>query len=287
MAFRRKKASEGPTVTFDVKARYKYLTGFRKRKKERQRVGHAQVAEKERQDKINVKWEHREEVKKRWKELQWAERRVDKLFGANGLLGVEDPGAENDGKSRRRKRQKAALLHSAAEERAAEASAAAPKSGGPVKALEGAPVTIAYDAEDDDPFGGCEVITTVGAVAGPSAASAASADAADADGAGGDGDPAGRQWLATRGERGSLALARKGAEERGLAVPLSGPEEEARRRRRTESLRKEEARRQVAASKKLTKSMLEKKKMKQKKGKKDKKVKKGAKVGAKARRRRK
>merc|ERR1719437_199732 len=108
MRSKRKAAQEsGPTVTFDLKKRHEYLTGFRKRKKERKRKGQRDLLEQERKEKIDLKWEHREEVKRQYKEIQWAERRVEKLLGIGN--GDEDTGGKEKGLARLLKKRRAAL----------------------------------------------------------------------------------------------------------------------------------------------------------------------------------
>lgn len=254
---RRDPGESGPTITFDPVARHKFLTGFRKRKLDRKKKGHAQVAELERQDRINLKWEMREEVKKQWKEVQWAERRVEKLFGPDGRPRslADKPGGDED-KPKKKRRRKADALEDAGNGEVLAAIADAASSG---------PVTVAFEAEDDDPFGGCEV-TTVAALGDDAEGGPAAFD--------------GPHTLAVpeRNRGTELAIAGRA---------LTPAELEARIRRRTEALRKEEAKRQVAMSKRITKQMAEKKKMKKKKGNSKKKGGKNAKTGARARRRRK
>lgn len=257
-------------MSFDVAARFKWLTGFRKRKKERQRRGHAEVLEKERMDRINVMKEIREEAKKRWRELQWNEKRLDKLFDDNGKLMLD----EGEGGSRRKKRRRAALVERAKAAEAAEAEAAEAKALKERVEDAAAPVTVGFDGEEGDPFGDVEVTTTLGCVGGP----------------GGAADPAARRWLALLGQQSSYAGSRPEEEpERGLAIPSRELEEEARRWRRAEALRKEEQVRQAAMGRKITKNIMLKKKMRPKKAKKSSKKSgaRGGKTGARARRKRK
>mmetsp|Transcript_110584 Transcript_110584/g.276975 ORF Transcript_110584/g.276975 Transcript_110584/m.276975 type:complete len:269 (+) Transcript_110584:112-918(+) len=262
---RKKDGNNGPAITFDAKARHAFITGFRKRKQERRKKGAAQVAELERQDRINVKWEHREDVKRTWKEVQWAERRVDKLFGPDGPLRLknksEDEDADEKPKKGKKRRKVAALEN------------------GEVEAITDGRETVAFDAEDDDPFGGCEVTTTVGC-GGLALTVHDAATAAGAYGGAGAGQSSEGPLM--------LALREKRNAGRDLAHPGMTPAEHAARiQRRTENLRKQEAIRLTALAKREKKQMAEKKKMKKKKSKKDKKGDKNRKTTAKARRRRK
>ena len=80
------------------------------------------------EDRIEAKKDYRQDVKKKWKDLQRAERRVDALLGPE-----EQVQWLGDLKSSQ-------------------------------QIADELPVTVAFAVEDDDPFGGCEVTTTVGGV---------------------------------------------------------------------------------------------------------------------------
>lgn len=276
MRSKRKETAGGPTITFDTKARKAYLTGFRKRKKERRKQGMRQIMETERQEKITLKWEHREDVKCQWKEVQWAEKKVEKL------LGIKDAAAQSEkGLPRLKNRRKAALQDddaggNAIADGSVEGEAPRPR-----------PLTVNFEVEDDDdeddPFGGCEVTTTVGAVGSGAAGS-------DATG----GEPTGTLALSRSGGAGSksgnpsLALALNELRERCVALKAVCENDEERKARRAESLRKEELKRQHSLSKKVVKRMEEeKKKKKKKKGTSQKRKDKKKKTGAHARRKRK
>ncbi|CAK8992501.1 Uncharacterized protein SCF082_LOCUS3132 [Durusdinium trenchii] len=129
------------------------------------------------------------------------------------------------------------------------------------------PVTVAFEAEEDDPFGNCEVTTTVGGVS---------------DGAGG------HLPLALIGKSGNVLSLLGG--EAGRLRDLTGMKEEdpdEKARRRQESATKEENRRRDALDKTVTKKLTSKNKGPVKKSKRAKgtKGKKGP-VGRKERRKR-
>jgi len=252
---RKRKETDGrPSIIFDVKKRQQHLTGFRKRKKERRKVAQTEILEAARKEKIDLKWEHREEVKRQWKEVQWAERKVEKLFGLE-----DDP----------KKRRKVALED--------QHGGAIMDQNGQARHCEAdrdGPVTVNFDLEDgdDDPFGGCEVTTTIGAV---------SSDALTTTKGGADGNSESTVAM--------FGISRRAALEQRLAMLRKlqyGYETDAQRNaRRIESLRVQENIRLKALAKRTTKTLEENKKMKKKK--KVKRKEKGAKSGAKERRRRK
>lgn len=252
MGPRRRAENAGPTITFDVLARHRYITGFRKRRQERRKKGWAEVMDAERQDRISVKWERREDIKRQWKEVQWAERRVDRLMGAK-QEALTDAAEGGEGK-RKRRREVPALLPAPSEATNGEQAA----------------ITVAFDLEDDDPFGGCEVTTTVGGVAGDGA-----------DGGAASGSATGPLWPMLPTERIAGILART------AKVRDPGEDDETRRKRRAEALRKEEEIRQRATARKVAKQMALKKMSGKKKKKTTGKKGKGKRPGAKARRRRK
>lgn len=206
------------------------MTGFKRRKQERRKWAVREILEKERQDRIEAKKDYRQDVKKRWKDLQRAEKRVEALLGpAEEVQWLGDLKTE--------------------------------------KLQDEVPVTVAFTAEDDDPFGDCEVTTTVGGVS---------------DGAGG------HLPLALIGKSGNVLSLLGG--EAGRLRDLTGIEEEdpeERVKRRQASARKEEDRRQVALDKAVTKTLTVKNKGPAKKSKRAKgsKGKKGP-VGRKERRKR-
>jgi len=117
--------NDGPTIKFDSTARRKYLTGFQKRKTERRKKAVKEAIEKENWDKIQLRKEHREEVKKNWRELQRSEALTLKALGdIEDKKMLQDAPVEDD------------------------------------REVGEAPVTVAFAEEDDDPFGDCEVTTT-------------------------------------------------------------------------------------------------------------------------------
>lgn len=117
-------------LKFDPLARRKYLTGFRKRKQARQWQGMQDVLERERQDKIELRKDHREGIKQRWKDLQRAEALTNRSFAVRGIM--DDP---------KKSKKQMALQDEESDS-------------------EKAPVTVAFEKEEDDPFGDCEVTTT-------------------------------------------------------------------------------------------------------------------------------
>ena len=223
--------TDGHILTFDPASRHAFVTGFTRRKKERRKWAVREILEKERQDRIEAKKDYRNDVKRKWKDLQRAEKRVEALLGpADEVQWLGDLKTEK--------------LRD-----------------------EEVPVTVAFTAEDDDPFGDCEVTTTIGGVS---------------DGAGG------HLPLALIGKSGNVLSLLGG--EAGRLRDLTGVQEEdpeEKVKRRQASARKEEDRRQVALDKAVTKTLTEKNKGPSKKSKRAKgsKGKKGP-VGKKERRKR-
>jgi len=148
-AMRRRKKREEKVITFDPKARYEYITGFRKRKQERRKKAVMEALERERKERIEIRKEIRDEVKQRWKEVQWAERRVEKLF-APGTKALEDM-------KRRRLALKAENLAEDSDNDS-EHSYLPIADGDVQQALH---IVSFEEEEDDDPFGGCEVTTAL------------------------------------------------------------------------------------------------------------------------------
>ncbi|CAJ1350152.1 unnamed protein product [Effrenium voratum] len=225
---KRRKVSDEQILTFDPASRHAFVTGFRKRKQERRKWAVREILEKERQDKMEAKKDYRQDVKKKWKDLQRAEKRVD------ALLGPEEVGWLGDLKVD--------------------------------KLQDEEPVTVAFQAEEDDPFGDCEVTTTFGGVS---------------DGAGG------HLPLALIGKSGN-ALSMLGGEA-GRLRDLTGLEEDPQAKvdRRRGSAQREEHRRQVALDKNVTKKLTTKNPGPKKKNKREKGSKGGKRpVGRKERRKR-
>eukprot|EP00933_Yihiella_yeosuensis_P009011 TRINITY_DN114771_c0_g1_i1.p2 TRINITY_DN114771_c0_g1~~TRINITY_DN114771_c0_g1_i1.p2 ORF type:complete len:281 (+),score=89.11 TRINITY_DN114771_c0_g1_i1:60-902(+) len=203
MGWKRRKEKEDRVISFDAVSRHSYLSGFRKRKGERRKLAVREIIEKERQDKIEAKKDFRDDVKKRWKDLQRAEKRVDAVLGLGDaereeilIIGGDRRDAIADGK---------------------------------------APVTIAFEKEDDDPFGDCEVTTTIGGISTASG---------------------GHLPLSVIDKQtGTLALLRNGA---GLLRDLTGmPEEDPKektKRRIAASIRQEELR-QIALDRNVKKKI--------------------------------
>ncbi|CAK0858697.1 unnamed protein product [Prorocentrum cordatum] len=141
---RKKPAGEDPGLVFDVAARQEFLLGFRKRKTARRKKAILEGIEAKRQDQIDVKRDLRNHIKDSWKQVQWADRHALKVieagsFGsrAKALMDREDgAGASGDG------------------------SSSEDDGSGEPGALEDRPraaSTVAFEREEDDPFGGCEV----------------------------------------------------------------------------------------------------------------------------------
>ncbi|CAE7668666.1 unnamed protein product [Symbiodinium pilosum] len=196
---RRAKRENDQVLTFDPASRQSFLAGFRKRKQDRRKWAVREILEKERQDRIEAKKDHRQDVKQRWKDVQRAEKRVEALLGPQ-----EEVGWLGDLRTEKLKDEEV-------------------------------PVTVAFEAEEDDPFGGCEVTTAIAGVS---------------DGAGG------HLPLALVGKSGT-ALSLLGGEA-GLLRDLTGiPQEDpqARTKRRVLSNAKEESRRQAVLDKTVTKKL--------------------------------
>eukprot|EP00434_Breviolum_minutum_P034544 symbB.v1.2.030580.t1/scaffold3464.1/size56234/3 len=322
--------TDGHILTFDPASRHAFVTGFTRRKKERRKWAVREILEKERQDRIEAKKDYRNDVKRKWKDLQRAEKRVEALLGPadevqwlgdlkteklrdeevpvtvaftaeDCLLGCEFVGdlvglwlraksglvpqlpfAIYDDDLEKSMVARLKLQKRCEEE--VEGPAASREEGrsitGPSRrgAMIGTsfqkfatdflqvPVTVAFTAEDDDPFGDCEVTTTIGGVS---------------DGAGG------HLPLALIGKSGNVLSLLGG--EAGRLRDLTGVQDRTMNvgRLRQASARKEEDRRQVALDKAVTKTLTEKNKGPSKKSKRAKgsKGKKGP-VGKKERRKR-
>lgn len=69
-----------PEIVFDEASRNDFLTGFKRRKDARRRQAARDALEWERYDRMQVKKEHREMVKRQWKEVAYAERKVEALM---------------------------------------------------------------------------------------------------------------------------------------------------------------------------------------------------------------
>lgn len=135
----RRSGKEVNAIIFDAKARNSWLTGFRKRKNERREKAMLESEERLRQDKIELRKERREDIKRKWKEVEWADKRVAKFL----IPALKD------------RHKLSALTNgpmSFPDEEDADPS-----------------TTVLFGVEDgeddDDPFGGCEVTTTIGDVA--------------------------------------------------------------------------------------------------------------------------
>merc|ERR1712083_989557 len=152
------------------------------------------IVEKERQDRIELRKDRREDIKRKWKEVEWADKRVERFL----IPAIKD-------------RHKLTALTDG--------------SGDSGSDGEGADhfTTVAFDVEDDDPFGGCEVTTTVGDVS-----------------SGGN-----------IGESTALALAVEDASSRSALAKLEDPD--ARRQRRLIAWRTEEKIHKAAVTRKLNK----------------------------------
>jgi len=210
---RAKKAEK--TIRFDEKSRFVYLTGFRKRKQERRKKAVAEALEKERADNIQVKKEYREEVRKNWRDMQRANaltlhdmQRANKALGGTKTLALTDE-----------ERQLAIKDGTALQE----------SDAGDVPA---AATTVAFEREEDDPFGDCEVTTTVGDLCPAAGASQ---------------DPAARLWLAV-----SAASSADGNQAEAGEDPV---ELYHRRRRRAETWKREEDRRKAALDRRVARKM--------------------------------
>merc|ERR1712150_202022 len=89
------------------------------------------MGEQERKDRIDVRQDLRNDVKQRWKEVRWAERRVlkllDKKIFSNAALAARGSREINESDN---------------------------------TPVGKASITVAFNHEENDPFGGCEVVTT-------------------------------------------------------------------------------------------------------------------------------
>jgi len=280
---RKSKDVEEREVTFDPKSRQEFITGFKKRKDARRKVGMREIMNRCRQDKIDVQREHREEIKKRWKDVLWAERTVDRVLLKRAALMQEKQQqlSLEDGVDGGKKRKALALKANGEGGSDDESDGLeAWDDGGdgwiPQEIMDAEnerlpALTVSFaEEEDDDPFGGCEVTTT--AVALNSASSAAAADM-------GQGLETNFMTLAQLEER-CNALARLGAD-----GPMTAEELEEHRRRRAINIKKDEARRMKAMDRQMKRDVVEKRRMRKKSSKN--KTKKDQKAGAKQRRRRK
>mmetsp|Transcript_85999 Transcript_85999/g.228014 ORF Transcript_85999/g.228014 Transcript_85999/m.228014 type:complete len:253 (-) Transcript_85999:132-890(-) len=246
---RKKPAGEDPGLVFDVAARQEFLLGFRKRKTARRKKAILEGIEAKRQDQIDVKRDLRNHIKDSWKQVQWADRHALKVieagsFGsrAKALMDREDgAGASGDGSS-------------------------SEDGSGEPGALEDRPraaSTVAFEREEDDPFGGCEV-TVDGrdlCLLGAASASASSRDSA-----------ASSTALVSRGAPGAQQIIIR---------------DEAYWKRRAICARKEAAVKKKASAKRLAKWEVEQRRMKKKSSKAKKDKGKNKKPTAKARRKRK
>jgi len=133
-------------IKFDSAKRKEYLTGFHKRKQARKWKGMVEVMAKERQDRIDVKKDVREQVKQNWKDLQRSQALTNKALSRLGISDADDRGAKylkDDSESE--------------DDRGAKyLEDDVPK---PKKKAE-AQKMICFEKEEDDPFGDCEVTTT-------------------------------------------------------------------------------------------------------------------------------
>eukprot|EP00448_Togula_jolla_P006193 CAMPEP_0170618386 /NCGR_PEP_ID=MMETSP0224-20130122/26932_1 /TAXON_ID=285029 /ORGANISM="Togula jolla, Strain CCCM 725" /LENGTH=255 /DNA_ID=CAMNT_0010944359 /DNA_START=54 /DNA_END=821 /DNA_ORIENTATION=- len=223
MVKRRKQGQQERTIVFDVASRHDYLTGFRKRKMERRKVAVREQMERERKEKIDSKWDFREDVKRKYKEFLMAERRIDRICNI-------------------REEQKRRALRDEVSDQSA---------------LDDKPaVTVCFEVEDDDPFGGCEVTTSEGVT---------SLDRASADSEGQLAKLPTETTLSNKRPRGCRGGASKtdifdGAGSTLLTYQEEGQiteEEQERKRKRRLALKKEEERRRDVQAKKLVKRMLD------------------------------
>merc|ERR1719240_2244012 len=123
---------EEKEIRFDPKARVSWVTGFHKRKEERRRQAVREELETDRNERIALRKEIRDDIRMKWKWAQRLYRCSDKL------LALEDMKARG---------QEIEDEEDAEVQRALDNSAGKP---------------VAFDQEeDDDAFGNCEVVTTV------------------------------------------------------------------------------------------------------------------------------
>mmetsp|Transcript_71556 Transcript_71556/g.141921 ORF Transcript_71556/g.141921 Transcript_71556/m.141921 type:complete len:279 (-) Transcript_71556:222-1058(-) len=222
---------EEKTISFDPKSRIEYITGFRKRKEQRRRKAILEGLERERQENIQVRKELRDEVKQKWKELAWAEKRADRLVDHSRKMLKNNP------------QRVAAMQLQDADGLSSPGFSDHEEEEDDDEALQ-ALTTVAFDREEDDPFGGCEVTTTLIGVG---------ADHADglfqpkqlatlADGEGSDG----------KAHERSLALQKSCS-----TAIVSEEEAAAHRKRRAEALAREAKKHLRATNKRVTKILVE------------------------------
>eukprot|EP00747_Dinoflagellata_sp_TGD_P167176 gnl/TRDRNA2_/TRDRNA2_191148_c0_seq1.p1 gnl/TRDRNA2_/TRDRNA2_191148_c0~~gnl/TRDRNA2_/TRDRNA2_191148_c0_seq1.p1 ORF type:complete len:256 (+),score=88.76 gnl/TRDRNA2_/TRDRNA2_191148_c0_seq1:99-866(+) len=209
------------SISFDIRKRSAYLTGFRARKEERRRKGKLDAEEAARQEKIQMRADSRADMKQRWKDMQYAQSRVTKQYGVDTGEDDEYMGEQDD------------------DEDASEEAADATQFGE-------APVTVAFDiaaGEEDDPFGDVEITTTVGT---PGAMGSAAAPA-----------PAGDTRQLPKVLRSVPGFAREDEEDESDDGGGGAKKEKEweRRRRRSVALKEAEAIRQKALAKKVAKKL--------------------------------
>lgn len=160
---RKKEDKNQKEIKFDVKKRFDYVTGFRKRKEQRRLKAYREQIEAERQDRIDVKREYREDIKRQYKEVAWAERRVEKLIDGSAFTDIKMLTEEEiEGLTEAEKRSRRETLALPPIRGIGAGMAARRPVTGDRMTLKFAP------EEDDDPFGDCEVITTIGGVSNSS-----------------------------------------------------------------------------------------------------------------------
>lgn len=246
---------EQKTIGFDPKSRVEYITGFRKRKELRRRKAVLDGLERERQENIQVRKELRDEVKQKWKELAWAEKRADRLVDHTRKMLKNNP-------------ERAAAMQLQDGDEFSSPGFSDHDEEEEDETLQ-ALTTVAFDREEDDPFGGCEVTTT--SMDGANGLFQPKQLATLADDTGSDG----------RNYERSLALQKSSS-----TAIVSEEENAAHRKRRAEALAKEAKRHLKAANKKVTKLLAEHRD-RRKGGTKKKGVKKFCKAGKSAKMRRK
>jgi len=224
-------SEEQKSISFDPKSRLEYITGFRKRKEQRRRKAILEGLERERQENIQVRKELRDEVKAKWKELAWAEKQADRLVDYRHKMLKNNP------------ERLAAMQLQDGDEFSSPGFSDAEEEEEEDEALQ-ALTTVAFDREEDDPFGGCEVTTTLIGVGADRADGlfqpkqlATLADGKDSDG---------------KNQERSLALQKSCS-----TAIVSEEEAAAYRKRRAEALAKEAQRHLKAANKKVTKLIAE------------------------------
>lgn len=293
----RKKTQNDHEIKFDPKARNSYITGFHKRKEERKKKARTEEMEAERKDKLDTKRELREEVKKRWKDVLWAERTVDRVLAKRKVMmkdREERLMLANGGVLPKLNKMGVLAITDGAEagsddeseggesfdsfdvgERNYNPAALEDGDDDDDGRLGGKIVKVGFEkVEDDDPFGDCEVTTSAIQVRNENGESSSAS---------------------TRTMRASTALAllRKEQEETRIAMQggnkhLTPEELEAHRKLRAMNIHKEERRRLKSLDKRMKRDLVLKKFMKKKQKKKAKpKGNKKVKAGAKTRRGRK